>query len=136
MFSKITLPKSIELIESLQNIYREYTPLINLMKNVTLLKFDNFSPSLVFSKNSNLGKWILTKKNILLEICSVFYIFNKESSKSSQLNTNIILLAPTSIFKVFLSNELHNILSILTNCCPRTENIDLRNIHDQKTVAS
>ena len=58
------------------------------------------------------------------------------TKKSSLLNTDIILLAPISIYQGLLEQWINNIFSILTNFCPRTENIDLRNIHDSKAVAS
>ena len=47
-----------------------------------------------------------------------------------------LLLIPISIFKVFISCVLGYILLILTNYCPRRDNLELRNFYDWKTVAS
>ena len=48
----------------------------------------------------------------------------------------VFTITPISIFNVFMSNVLHGIFLILTNCCPRTEDLELRNFHDRKSVAS
>ena len=70
-------------------------------------------------------------------ICYVFYIFNQELNKSSQHREKwkFLLLIPGSIFKVFMSCVLGYILLILKNCCPRRDNLELRNFYDWKSVA-
>ena len=58
------------------------------MKDVTLLKFDNFTPSLVFSKNFNLGNGYLQRKIFYLR-SAMFSIFLTNSETNPRNLTPI-----------------------------------------------